>query len=69
MYYGKLLLDGKNISTHKRWRLLERVILSSLQCDQLKIANDCWLELKQSFGEDSKRTKLLQGMILEKQEE
>ncbi|ETO29748.1 tetratricopeptide repeat protein 35 [Reticulomyxa filosa] len=68
-HYGKILLDSKNVPANKRWRLLERVVISALQCHKTSVATECLNELSQSFGEDSKRIKLLRGMILEKQEE
>lgn len=62
---GKKLLENDWISSGNRWRLLERVVICSLELRDTTTARECIKKLQEKFTLDSNRVRVLTGMYYE----
>jgi len=66
---GKKLLENKWISSGNKWRLLERVVICSLEQHDTTTARECIKKLSEKFTSDSNRVRVLMGMYYETKDE
>jgi len=62
---GKKLLENDWISSGNRWRLLERVVICSLEIHDTTTAKECIRKLQEKFTSESNRVRVLTGMYYE----
>jgi len=62
----KLFEEHSKVLGNEVWAVYERVCMSAVDCNDLALAEQCYLKLRTKFGKSS-RVSILEGVILEAQ--